>query len=362
MVVRREVPGNRRVWWGALKRTVRQVEADNLFDWAAALTYYSVLSIFPGLLLLVALLRLTGMGTLTAAVDNLTLGAPPAVSDLVHSAVHGLASGGTGTAGLFLGVSLAASLWSASGYLGAFMRAANVIYDVPEGRPIWKTLPIRLGLTVVTGVLVLLVVLLVVLTGRLAGWVGQALGIGSATVTGWEIVKWPVLVLLVSLLFAVLYWAAPNARRGRLRLLSPGGLVAVAIWLAASAGFAAYVANFGSYNKTYGSLAAVIIFLVWLWISNLAILVGAEFDAELDRGRAIQAGHPPDQEPYLELRDTRSLSRRDRARLAARSSVPARAGLAGGAALAGGTAGGAALGGGTAGGADRPLGQAGSAP
>lgn len=187
------------------------------------------------------------------------------------------------------------------------MRASNVIYDVPEGRPIWKKLSTRLGVTVLAGLLVAVTALAVVLTGGLAGQVGKLLHLGSGVVLIWDIVKWPVLVVLISLLFALLYWASPNARTGGFRWISPGGLLAVVVWLVASAGFTLYVANFGKYNKTYGSLATVIIFLVWLWLTNVAILLGAQFDAELQRERAIRAGRPPQEEPYTQLRDTRKV-------------------------------------------------------
>jgi membrane protein len=205
---------------------------------------------------------------------------------------------------------LAAALWSASAYIAAFMRASNAIYDVPEGRPIWKTLPIRVGVTVLLMVLLAASALAVVLTGGLADRVGKAVGIGSTAVTVWDIAKWPVLLLIVSFMFALLYWASPNAKQG-FRWVTPGGLLGVLVWVIASAGFAFYVANFGSYNKTYGSLASVIVFLIWLWISNVALLLGAELNAELDRGRSIAAGYPAEREPYLELRDDRKLQERD---------------------------------------------------
>jgi membrane protein len=147
--------------------------------------------------------------------------------------------------------------------------------------------------------------------------VGQVLGIGSVAVTVWEIAKWPVLFIFVCFMIALLYWATPNARRG-FRWISPGAVIAVVVWLIASGLFALYVANFGHYDKVYGSIAAVIIFLIWLWISNTAILLGAEFNAELERGRAIAAGSPPDAEPFVAMRDTRKLRRRHR-----RASKPA---------------------------------------
>jgi YihY family inner membrane protein len=194
--------------------------------------------------------------------------------------------------------------------VAAFMRASNAIYDVPEGRPVWKTVPIRLGVTVLVMLLLTVSAFAVVATGGLADRIGRLLGIGKAAVTAWDIAKWPVLLLLVSFMFALLYWASPNAKQG-FRWVTPGGILAVVVWVVASVAFALYVANFSSYNKTYGSLAGVIIFLVWLWISNIAILLGAELNAELERSRAIAAGHPADAEPYMELRDTSKLRDRD---------------------------------------------------
>jgi membrane protein len=292
-------------WLHALKRAGKEFRNDNLTDRAAALTYYGVLSLFPGLLVLISILRLTGRSTTQQVLNNVTATAPGPARTVLRTAVQNLQSGRQSTAGVIGVVSLLGAVWSASGYVAAFMRASNVIYDVPEGRPIWKKLPTRLGVTVVAGFLVAVTALAVVLTGGLARQVGKLLHLGSGAVLVWDIVKWPVLVILISLLFGLLYWASPNARPGGFRWVSPGGLLAVVVWLIASAGFTLYVANFGKYNKTYGSLATVIIFLVWLWLTNVAILAGAELDAELQRERAIRAGKPPQEEPYTQLRDTR---------------------------------------------------------
>jgi YihY family inner membrane protein len=240
---------------------------------------------------------------------NLGQVVPGSVNQILATAIKNLQQT-RGSAGLLALVSLATALWLASRYIAAFMRASNAIYDVPEGRPVWKTLPIRIGVTVVVMVLLAVSAVAVVATGGLAARLGRLLGIGSAAVRVWDIAKWPVLLLIVGFLFALLYWASPNARQP-FRWITPGGILAVVVWVIASAGFAVYVANFGSYNKTYGSLASVIIFLVWLWLSNTAILLGAELNAELERGRAIAAGHPPDEEPYMELRDTSKLRERD---------------------------------------------------
>ncbi len=292
-------------WKDALKRTLREFRADNLSDWGAALTYYGVLAIFPALLALVSILGLLGSSTIKPLIDNLGSLAPGSVRDVLTSMLEQMENS-QGAASLALVVGIVIALWSASGYVAAFMRASNVIYDIGEGRPVWKTLPVRLGITVVVVVLLALTAIGVVFTGPLARKMGQVLGLGDTALTVWNFAKWPVLVVLVSLIFAVLYWAAPNVRRA-FRWVTPGGLLAVVIWLVASALFGLYVANFSSYDKTYGSFAAVIIFLVWLWISNIAILLGLEFNSELERSRAIEGGHPPEDEPYVEPRDTRKL-------------------------------------------------------
>jgi membrane protein len=294
--------------WKAVKRSVKEFIEDNLTDWSAALTYYGVLSIFPGLLVLVSVLGLLGPSAIQPLIDNIGQITPGPVRLILENAANALEQA-QGTAGITAIIGLAVALWSSSGYVAAFMRASNAIYDVPEGRPIWKTVPIRIGVTLATGVLLLLSAVIVVLTGEVAEQAGRALGLESVIVTSWNIVKWPVLLVLVTLMFAILYWASPNARQGGFRWVSPGGIVAVLLWIAASAGFAVYVANFASYNKTYGTLAGVIVFLVWLWISNLAILFGAEVNAELERQRSAAAGHPEDAEPYLQLRDDRKVKK-----------------------------------------------------
>lgn len=294
--------------FAALKRTFKQFSQDNVSDWAAALTYYGVLSIFPAALVLVSILGMLS--------DNAKTTVQNTINDIVESdqiqqlsktvldQVHG-----TGTASVTAIIGLLLAFWSASGYIGAFMRASNAVYDVPEGRPIWKTLPIRVGVTAAVGVMLVASAFIVVFTGNLAKVVGEKLGMGGVAVTVWSIAKWPVLVILVSLMFAILYWASPNAKTGGFRWVSPGGIFAVLLWLIASGLFGLYLSTFADYNKTYGTLGGVIAFLVWLWISNMAILLGAELDAELERGRAIAAGHDPGDEPFLELRDDRKLKK-----------------------------------------------------
>lgn len=291
-------------WGRALKRTAGEFKNDNLSDWAAALTYYSVLSIFPAILVVVSLVGLAGRSATQDLITTVGDLAPGSVKELLVSSITEL-QGNRASAGVIALVSLAAAVWSASGYVGAFMRASNVVYDIPEGRPFWKTVPIRVAITLVTLVLLSASVIAVVVSGPLAREAGDALGLGSQAVAVWSIAKWPVMLLVVAFLFSLLYWAAPNARR-RFRWVTPGGVLAIVLWMVASGLFALYVAGFASYNKTYGSLAGIIIFLVWLWITNLAILLGAELNAEVERGRAIAGGRPAAEEPYVEFRDTRA--------------------------------------------------------
>ena len=300
-----------RHWWPVLKRTVREFREDNLTDWAAALTYYSVLAVFPALIVLVSILGLVGESATQPLIDNLGTVAPGPAKEIFTSAIENL-QGDQGAAGVLFVVGLLGALWSASGYVGAFMRASNAIYDIEEGRPIWKTLPVRVALTLVLLTLLAISTIAVVLTGGVAEKVGDLVGLESTAVTVWNIAKWPVLLLVVSFMFALLYWAAPNVKHPGFRWISPGGVLAVVGWLIASGAFALYVSNFGSYNKTYGALGGVVVFLVWLWISNIMVLLGAEFNAELERERAIENGlRPPDKEPFVEPRDTRKMEHQE---------------------------------------------------
>ena len=296
-------------WRKALGRTVREFKDDNVTDWAAALTYYAVLSLFPALIALVSIVGLLGPSATNSLKSNLGSFAPGPAKTIVTEAINGLAQN-QGAAGVLFVIGILGALWSASGYIAAFMRASNDIWDVDEGRPIWKTVPVRLGVTLVVVVLLAASAMAVVLTGSLARKTGQLLGLGSTFVTVWDIAKWPVLLLVVATILAILYYASPNVRQPGFRWVTPGSIVAVVAWVAVSALFALYVANFGSYNKTYGSLAAVIVFLVWLWLTNVAVLFGAELNAEIERGRQIDAGYPEDKEPFLEPRDTKKMSKR----------------------------------------------------
>ncbi|MBB5873307.1 membrane protein [Allocatelliglobosispora scoriae] len=290
-----------KAWVKAFGRTINEFIEDDLPDKAAALTYYGVLSIFPGLLVFVALIGLLDDKAADKVIDNILGLTSGATQQIVVDGVTKIQENEqSASAIVFAGLVIA--FWSASGYIGAFMRAANTIYDVPEGRPLWKMIPIRLFVTLVTVVFLVLSAVAIVFTGGLAETTGAAMGLESQTVTLFNILKWPGLVLGFGLMIALLYWAAPNARQ-RFRLITPGSTLAVLTWVAVSAGFAYYVARFDSYNKTYGAIGGIIIFLVWMWLTNVAVLLGAEFDAELARAKAIAAGLPKHEEPYLPLRD-----------------------------------------------------------
>lgn len=293
----------RSAWSGVLRRTLREFKADQLTDLAAALTYYGVLAIFPMLIVIVSVLGLIGRSVTQPLVANLSVVAPGPAKTIFTNAINNVQSHQK-TAGILFVVGLLAALWSASGYIAAFMRASNAVWDVEEGRPIYKTLPLRLGVTAVTVTLLTLSAIAVVFTGPLAQKLGAVIGLGSSAVLVWDIAKWPVMMLMVAVILAILYYAGPNVRQPGFRWVTPGGVVAVVLWIAVSGAFALYVATFASYNKTYGALASVVVFLVWLWLTNVVILLGAELNAEIERGRQIAAGQPEGQEPYLPLRDT----------------------------------------------------------
>jgi membrane protein len=305
----------RPAWTAVLKRALVQFKHDDITDRAAALTYFGVLALFPGVLVLVSILGLLGRSTTDKVLTNIDQLAPGGVRTFLRDVVH-QTQGRTGAAGAAAIIGVIVALWSASGYIAAFMRASNTIYGVDEGRPIWKTAPVRLAVTIAVVIMLVISAVIVVFTGSVASQFGHALGVGDTGVLIWDIVKWPVLLVVVSVMFSLLYWACPNVRQPGFRWITPGGVLAVVVWLVASGAFALYVSFAGSYNKTYGSLATVIIFLVWLWITNIAILLGAQFNAETEHQRAIQAGLPEEVEPFVAVRDTRKLSEDEQRRVA----------------------------------------------
>lgn len=292
-----------------LRKTVREFIADGCTDLAAALTYYAVLALFPAVIALMSLVGVVGQGpkTVDTILGVLRDTAGSSVADTVEPILTSLAE--TPGAGLALVLGLLGALWSASGYVNAFSRAMNSIYGVTEGRPVWKLRPIMLLITLVVLLLIAVALLALVVSGPLATTIGSALGLGPAVVLVWQIAKWPVLLAVVILIVALLYYATPNVRPPKFRWMSVGAVVAILTWVVVSAAFGLYVANFSSYNATYGSMAGVIVFLLWLWITNLALLFGAELDSELERGRELQAGIPAEETIQLPARDTRGIEK-----------------------------------------------------
>ena len=286
---------------GTLKRTLKEFSEDNLTDWAAALTYYGVLALFPALIALLSIIGLlTDPKKLSEAITAVVPGSAAETLNPVSTR-----SPGTPTPpgfGLILGLALA--IWSASGYVGAFTRAANVVYETPEGRKIWKLKPLQLLITLVGILFAAVIVAMLVLSGPVVDAIGQALGVGETGKTVWNIVKWPVVLVVLALMIAVLYYSTPNVRLRGFKWVSPGAAVAIVVAIVASALFAFYVGNFGSYNKTYGALAGVIVFLIWFWLINLALLFGIELDAEIERTRELKEGVPrAEKEIQLDARE-----------------------------------------------------------
>jgi membrane protein len=286
---------------GTLKRTLTEFSEDGLTDWAAALTYYGVLALFPAL---TALLSLVGLLTNPQQLtDAITTVVPAQAAETLNPVIQQIA-GNSGTASLGLIIGVAAAIWSASGYVGAFTRAANVVYETPEGRKVWKLKPLQLLITLIGILFAALILAMLVLSGPVVDAIGQSIGLGDTVLTIWGYAKWPVILVLLALMIAVLYYSTPNVKLRGFKWVSPGAGVAILVAVVASALFAFYVANFGSYNKTYGALAGVVIFLIWFWLINLALLFGIELDAEMERTKEMKEGVPrADKEIQLDARE-----------------------------------------------------------
>lgn len=293
-------------WKYAIRKTLREFTADQCTDIAAALTYYAVLALFPALIAVISLLGVFGQGerstdTILGLVNQV---APGGTADVLRTPLQQFSSSSAAGFALVFGIVLA--VWSASGYVGAFSRAMNRIYEIDEGRPFWKLRPMQLIVTIVSILLILVMLVILIVSGPVADAVGSALGLGETVQIVWSIAKWPLLALAAVLIIAILYYATPNAQQPRFRWISMGALVALITLVIASFLFGLYVSNFSNYDRTYGSLAGIIVFLLWLWIANLALLFGAEFDAELERGRQLQAGIAAEEDIQLPPRDTRT--------------------------------------------------------
>ena len=297
--------------FSTIKRTLTEFSEDNMSDWAAALTYYGLLSLFPALIALVSIVGLFGdpAATTKKITQIVTKLGPSSAAQTFAGPVKSITSHRS-AAGVLFFVGLGAALWSASGYVGAFMRAANIVYETPEGRPFWKLRPLQILVTLVMILMLAAVALGIVLTGPVVSAVAGPLGVGSTAQTIWNIAKWPVMLVVVMLMFAVLYHAAPNVKLPGFKWVTPGAIVAIVMWIVASALFAFYVANFGSYDKTYGTLGGLVVLLVWLWISNCALLLGMELNSERERSRELEAGLPrADREIQLEPRSAPKVKR-----------------------------------------------------
>ncbi|MBP3976371.1 YihY/virulence factor BrkB family protein [Microbacterium sp. BLY] len=300
----------KRSWKYVLVKSIREFSADQCMDGAAALTYYAVLSIFPALIAVFSLLGVFGQG---GAAADAVLGiiddvAPPETADALRGPIEQISQAPGAGFALIFGILLA--LWSASGYVGAFSRVMNRIYEIEEGRPFWKLRPMQLLVTLITVVSLTIVAIVLVLSGDVVSALGDAIGAGEGVQLAWSIAKWPLLLFVVVFLVAMLYYATPNAKQPKFRWISMGALVAIVVLAIATLGFVLYVTTFSNYERTYGSMAGVIVFLLWLWIANLALLFGAEFDAELERGRQLQAGIAAERDIQLPARDTRQSDKR----------------------------------------------------
>lgn len=279
--------------WPTLKKAALEFNEDHMTDWAAALTYYGLLSLFPALIAVVSIVGFFGdpEATTRAITEIVTEIGPDSAADTFAGPIESITDNRQ-AAGILFFIGLGVAIWSASGYVGAFMRAANVIWETPEGRPLLRRRPLQIGVTLLLIVLFALVAMALVLTGPIVRAVGDAIGVGDTALTIWSIAKWPVVIGVVMFMVGVIYYAAPNVKAPRFRWITAGSVVAVLGWIVASAGFAFYVASFGSFDKTYGSLGAVVTLLIWIWISNLALLFGLELDAERERNRELEAGVP----------------------------------------------------------------------
>lgn len=298
-------------WKYIVRKTIREFSKDQCTDLAAALTYYTVLALFPALLALVSILGLVGQAESTTKTMLELLGefAPGSAVDVLEGPITQLTS--SSSAGFALVAGIVGALWSASGYVKAFGRSMNRIYEVDEGRPAWKLLPTQLLVTLVLVLLVAALLMMLVLSGPIAETLGNYVGLGAEAVMIWNIAKWPVMLIFAVLLVAILYYATPNVKQPKFRWMSMGAFIALIVLGIVTLGFSFYVANFGNYNATYGAIGGVIVLLLWLWLANVSLLFGAEFDAEVERGRELQAGIQAEESVQLPPRDTRQTEKRE---------------------------------------------------
>lgn len=305
---------DKRSWFYVARKTMSEFSKDQCTDLAAALTYYAVLALFPAIIALISTVGVFGQGaqSVKTVKDILTPLVSPEILKPLNTFLDSVATSGGASLGLVIGI--LAALWSASGYVGAFSRATNRIYEIEEGRPFWKLRPVMLLLTLVAVILVAVALMLLILSGPVLQSVGDVIGVGGAAVTAFAIIKWPLLLAIAVVIVALLYYVTPNVQQPKLRWISVGAAVAIGVWILASLAFGLYLATFANYSKTYGPIAGVVVALLFLWITNLALLFGAELDAELERGRQLQAGIAAEEELQLPARDTRNIEKADKKR------------------------------------------------
>ena len=298
-------------WRFTGKAAVAEFQRDQCTDLAAALTYYSVLSVFPAILALVSLLGVFGQGQATtdALLDVLNRLGQDQVAALLEEPITAMST--SQAPGITLVIGLGGALWGASGYVGAFGRSLNRIYQVAEGRPVWKLRPVVLLITLGLVVMAALVLVGLVVSGPIARAIGDTVGLGDESQRIWDLAKWPVILAIVVVMVAVLYYATPNVKQPKFRWISVGSAVAIGIWVVGSLGFGFYVSNFSRYNALYGSVGGIIVFLLWLWLTNVALLLGAEIDAELERARELAAGIRAERRLQLPMRDSSGADKAD---------------------------------------------------
>jgi membrane protein len=291
--------------FATLKRTLTEFQEDNLSDWAAALTYYGLLALFPALIAMFSLIGIFGdpkttTDTLTEIITEL---GPASAAETFEGPIDSIVENQS-AAGFAFVVGLAVALWSASGYVGAFTRASNIIYETPEGRPFWKLRPLQIAVTLAMILMMALLAVGLVLTGPVVEAIAGPVGLSGTAVDVWNVAKWPVMAAIFVLMVDLLYYASPNVKLRGFRWVTPGAVLALVVWAIASALFAFYVASFGSYDKTYGTLGGLVVLLLWFWITNLAILFGHQMNAERERSAEIEEGLPrAEKEIQLEPRD-----------------------------------------------------------
>jgi membrane protein len=288
-----------------LKRTLTEFQEDNLSDWAAALTYYGLLSLFPALIAMISLIGIFGdpKTTTSKLTEIITEIGPSSGAETFEGPIKSIVENRS-AAGFAFVLGLGAALWSASGYVGAFTRASNIIYETPEGRPFWKLRPLQIAVTLAMIIMMALLAVGLVLTGPVVEAIANPIGLSSTAVDVWNIAKWPVMAAIFILMVDVLYYTTPNVKLRGFKWVTPGAILSIVVWAIASALFAFYVANFSSYDKTYGTLAGLVVLLLWFWITNLAILFGHQMNAERERSEEIKEGQPrAEKEIQLEPRD-----------------------------------------------------------